>query len=106
MISLLVLFIAELLKFAVAWNSQRQTELGAPGFDFSHEDMHFTGVELRRVARLPGGGLLTGDEVGISHLFAAEIGLFEVALNPLWGSVSAPGFNQVFTDFSQPHMKK
>ena len=42
--------------------------------------MHFTGIEVRGVARLPTRCLLTGDEIGVGHLFAAEVGFLEVAL--------------------------
>lgn len=106
MLSLLVLLFAELLEFAVAWDSQRQAELSTPRLDFAQEDVHLSGIELRRVARLPGSFFGAGDEIGVGDFLAAEVSLFEVALDPLRGGVSAAGFNQVFADFSHPQMKK
>ena len=44
--------------------------------------MHLSGIELRRVARFPGGFFGTGDEIGVGDSLAAEVCLFEVTLDP------------------------
>nr|DAZ47009.1 MAG TPA: hypothetical protein [Caudoviricetes sp.] len=54
----------------------------------------------------PRCSFLTGDEVGVCHLFTAEIGFFEIALNPLRSCVGTSGANQVFADFRVPHVTK
>ena len=82
------------------------TKLGAPGLYFVQEDVHLVGIKIGRMPGFPVCRFLPGDEVGLRHLFAAEIGFFEVALNPVWSGVCAAGVNQVFADFSQPHVKK
>lgn len=79
--------------FAAVRDSQRQPKLSAPRFNFAEEDVHHSSIELKRVPRFLGGFFFAGDEVGVGDLFAAEVGLFEVALNPLRGSVGAPGLN-------------
>ncbi len=71
-----------------------RAELGAPHFNLHQEDMHFACIEVGGVAWLPGRGFLTGDEVGVGHLFTAEIGFLEVALNPLRSRVGTSGANQ------------
>lgn len=65
----------QLLIFATVWNGESQTKLSAPGLYFGQEDVHFAGIKIGGMPGFPGCGFLTGDEVGVCHLFAAEIGL-------------------------------
>ena len=96
----------ELLIFATVRDGQRQAKLSAPRFDLAQEDVHLSGIKLRRVARLPGGFFAAGYEVGVGDFLATEIGFLEVALNPVRGRVGTPGFNQIFADFRVPHVTK
>lgn len=66
--------------------------------------MHFAGIKIGSVARFPGCGLFSGNEIGVGHLFTSEISLFEVALNPFRCCIGTPGFDQVFADFRVPHV--
>lgn len=104
MFTSLILLVAQLLILAAVRNSEEQTELRAPHLDLAQEVMHFPGIQIRSVPRFPRCGFLASDEIGVGDFHAAEIGFLEVALHPLGSSFSAARTNQIFTDFSVPHM--
>lgn len=66
--------------------------------------MHFPGIKVGGMPRLPVSGFLSGNKVGIGDLCTAEIGFFEVALHPFRRCVGATGFDEVFADFCVPHV--
>lgn len=99
-----MLFILELLVFAIVWNSQRQSELRAPLLNLIQEEVHVSRIKAGCVSGFVGGDLLAGNEVGVCDFFAAKVSALEIALYPVGCCVAASGFDEVFTDFTKPHV--
>ena len=66
--------------------------------------MHFPGIQIGGMPRLPVSGFLSGNEVGVGDLCTAEVGFLEIAFNPFRCRVSTPGFDEILADFGVPHV--
>ena len=66
--------------------------------------MHFPGIKVGGMPRLPVSGFLAGNEVGVGDLCTAEIGFLEISFNPFRCRVSTPGFDEILADFGVPHV--
>ncbi|ORM64209.1 hypothetical protein HA45_10250 [Pantoea rodasii] len=98
------MIILQFLIFAIVRNGQCQPELRAPLFNLIEEEVHISCIKAGCVARLVGGDLLAGNEVGICNLFAAKVSALEVALYPIRCGVDTTRLDEVFADLAKPHM--